>query len=350
MVRVLAVDDFESFRRFAASQLGKRPELRIVGEASDGSEAVQKAEELQPDLILLDIGLPKLNGIEAARRIRKCSPASKILFLSQDSSIETVQAALETGAVGYIVKSDGGRELLPAVDAILRGEHYSGSRFAGHDFFCHEHENGMPLMARNSQTLENFYPSNDFSLSRAKKTNGAASHKVHFYSKDASLENGLAHFIGSALKTGKAAIVVATEPHRSDLGRRLQALGLDVSIAARQGRYTAVDAAQAISTFTMNNQVDSVRFQELFADLIAQAAGARKKQAGRVAVFGECVQLMCERGNARAAIEMENLSSHLVKAHDVDMLCAYPVDQFHGQPSSEIFHRICAEHSAVYCG
>src|SRR5262249_10295126 len=133
MVRVLAVDDFESFRRFAASQLGKRPELQIIGEASDGSEAVEKAEALQPDLVLLDIGLPKLNGFEAARRIRKHSPDSKILFISQDSSVDTVHAALETGASGYIVKSDAGRELLPAVDAILRGEQFIGSRFSGRD-------------------------------------------------------------------------------------------------------------------------------------------------------------------------------------------------------------------------
>src|SRR5947207_15219967 len=115
MVRVLAVDDFESFRRFAASQLGKRPELRIVGEASDGSEAVQKAEELQPDLILLDIGLPKLNGIEAARRIRKLSPGSKILFVSQDLSADFIHGALATGARGYVVKTDAGSELLTAV-------------------------------------------------------------------------------------------------------------------------------------------------------------------------------------------------------------------------------------------
>jgi CheY-like chemotaxis protein len=70
-VRVLVVEDSEPFRRFLCSTLGKRPELQIVGEVSDGLEAVQKAEELQPDLIVLDIGLPSVNGIEVARRIRK---------------------------------------------------------------------------------------------------------------------------------------------------------------------------------------------------------------------------------------------------------------------------------------
>src|SRR5437868_10931618 len=107
-VRILVVDDYESFRRFVCSTLERRPNLQIICEASDGSEAVQKAEELQPDLILLDIGLPKLNGIEAARRIRKLSPGSKILFVSQDLSADFIHGALATGARGYVVKTDAG--------------------------------------------------------------------------------------------------------------------------------------------------------------------------------------------------------------------------------------------------
>jgi DNA-binding NarL/FixJ family response regulator len=127
------VDDYETFRRFICSTLRKRPELQIVGEVSDGLEAVQKAEELQPDLIVLDIGLPSLNGIEAARRIRKLSPKSKILFVSQESSDDVVQEALALGALGYIVKADAGKELLTAVNAVLRGDRFVGNRFAGCD-------------------------------------------------------------------------------------------------------------------------------------------------------------------------------------------------------------------------
>ena len=126
LVRVLIVEDFEPFRRFVCSMLDERDDLQIVGEASDGLEAVQKTEELQPDLIVLDIGLPSLNGIEAARRIRKLSPKSKILFVSQESSADVVQGALATGAKGYIVKTHAGKELLTGVDAVLRGEQFGG--------------------------------------------------------------------------------------------------------------------------------------------------------------------------------------------------------------------------------
>ena len=119
-VRVLVVDDYEPFRRFVCSTLGKRLDLEVIGEASDGLEAVHKADDLQPDLILLDIGLPSLNGIEAARRIRKLSPESKILFLSQESSADVIEEALNSGGTGYVVKTNVGSELLDAIEAMRR--------------------------------------------------------------------------------------------------------------------------------------------------------------------------------------------------------------------------------------
>src|ERR1700721_2243345 len=133
-IRVLVVDDYEPFRRFVCSTLRKRPELQIVGETSDGLEAVQKAEELQPDLITLDIGLPSLNGIDAARRILKLFPKIKILFVSQESSAVAVQEALALGALGYVVKGHAGSDLLPAVEAVLQGRQFVSSGLSGHYF------------------------------------------------------------------------------------------------------------------------------------------------------------------------------------------------------------------------
>lgn len=116
--RVLIVDDYEPWRQFLRSAFRKRTELEIVGESSDGLQAIQIAQELKPDLILLDLGLPTIDGIETARRIRKVLPRSKILFLSQESSPEIVQEALSTGARGYVVKQSL-NELLKAVTAAL---------------------------------------------------------------------------------------------------------------------------------------------------------------------------------------------------------------------------------------
>ena len=108
--------------------LQARPDWQVIAEASDGSEAVQKVEELKPDLMLLDIALPKLNGIEVNKRIRRLSPSSKVVFLSQNNDPDFVRAALSTGALGYVCKADAEGELLPAMDAVLRGKQFvSGS-------------------------------------------------------------------------------------------------------------------------------------------------------------------------------------------------------------------------------
>ena len=116
--RILLVDDFAPWRQAVSSILLAKPELQVVGEASDGPEAVEKAVELKPDLILLDIGLPTLNGIEVARQIRRLAPESKIIFLSQESSDDIAQEALNTGAAGYVVKTMAGSDLLTAVESV----------------------------------------------------------------------------------------------------------------------------------------------------------------------------------------------------------------------------------------
>ena len=123
-IRVLVVDDFEPWLRFVCSTLQKHPGLQIISDVSDGLEAVQKAQELQPDLIVLDIGLPKLNGIEAARRIREHAPKAKILFVSENRSPDIAKEALRTGGSGYVVKSDAASDLLPAVEAVLQGRQF----------------------------------------------------------------------------------------------------------------------------------------------------------------------------------------------------------------------------------
>ncbi len=130
-IRILLVDDYEDWRHEIGRMLEARPEWSVICEASDGLEAVQKTEELKPDLVLLDIGLPELNGIEAARRMRSVSPSSKIIFVSQEDSPEVVQEALSTGARGYVYKARAQSDLIPAIDAVLRGEQFVTSVLKG---------------------------------------------------------------------------------------------------------------------------------------------------------------------------------------------------------------------------
>jgi DNA-binding NarL/FixJ family response regulator len=337
-IRVLVVDDSEPWRRYFSNTLGKQPGLQVIGEVSDGLEAVQRAEELQPDLILLDIGLPTLNGIEAARRIREVSPASKILFVSEDSDWDIAKEALSTGAGGYVVKSDAASELLPAVEAVLKGKRFVSASLAADRL----HRPPDP------QTGARFHRDNVVTLIPTQNVGSTRHHEVQFYSDDAILLDGLTRFIGAALNAGNSAIVLATEAHRDSLLRRLQAHGINLSAASEQGSYLALDAAEALSTFMVNDMIDPVLFLEGFSNLILKAATAATGEHPRVAIFGECVRLLCEQGEVEAAIQFEKLGNQLVTMYDVDILCAYSLDSFQGETDNHMFQRICAEHSAVH--
>jgi DNA-binding response OmpR family regulator len=336
-IRILVVDDSEPFRRVVCSMLQNRLEFRTIVEVSDGVKAIELAQAMQPDLIVLDIGLPQLNGIEAARRIRELAPQSKILFVSQESSLDVVQTVLNLGASGYVVKMDAGRELLTAVRAVLGGERFVGSRFAGHSFTWAS-EAGTPEGIRRDSVFAPFQ--------RAMEVNRR--HEAGFYSDHRFLLDDLTQFVGIALTAGNAAIVVATESHRNSLLQRLQLYGSDIGTAFEQGRYIALDAADTLSTFMFNGLPDPARFLKLLGGVIMTAADAAKGQQPRVAVFGECVDLLWAQGNAEAAIQVEKLGNELVRTYDVEILCGYSSGNVPGKMDSHSFQRICAEHSAVH--
>ena len=127
VVRILLVDDSPPFRSFVRGVFDNRGSFQVIGEASDGLEAVRLVTQLKPDLILLDIGLPKLNGIEAAKQIRQVIPGAKILFLTLNDDPDVAQAALSDGANGYVLKIDAASELWPAVEAVLQGKQFVSS-------------------------------------------------------------------------------------------------------------------------------------------------------------------------------------------------------------------------------
>ena len=129
-ISILIVDDLPDFRRVIKRICRDREELNIVGEAEDGLAAVDKAEQLQPDIILLDISMPRLSGLEAALHIQKVSAQSKIVFLSGHSHWSVVQEAMERGAIGYVIKSQAGVELLDAIDSVSRGHSYVSAHAA----------------------------------------------------------------------------------------------------------------------------------------------------------------------------------------------------------------------------
>jgi DNA-binding NarL/FixJ family response regulator len=318
VIRILVVDDYEDWRDQVGLLLRARPEWEIISEASDGLEAVQKAEELKPDLILLDIGLPNVNGIEAARRIRQLSPNSKIIFVSMETSPDVVQVALSTGAEGYVRKTDVHGDLLPAIEAVLRSEQFLSSSLKGY---------------RRKDAPEKKAPHR---------------HEVQFYSEDAVFLDSFTRFISAALKAGGVAIVVATDSHRDSLVERLRGQGLDIDEAIRQGTYISLDVAKTLSTFMINDMPDSDSFFEVMDPFMREVAKAGKREHSRVVACGECAPFLWAEGKADAAIRVEQLWSQLATIYEMDVLCGYPLSSFHTEEDQPVFQRICAAHSAVY--
>ena len=265
IVRVLIVDDYEPFRRFVCSTIRKMQNMQFIGEASDGLEAVRKAEELKPDLVVLDIGLPTVSGIEVARGILKLRPDCKILFLSQESSADVAQAAFSSGAMGYVVKAHAGSELLPALEAVCKGRYFVSKGLSGRDWPTGAQAPG-PLFHQQVPLP----PVPD--QARIKHR-----HEVQFYPDDSAFLLGLAGFIEAALSAGNPVIVVATEAHRKSLLETLRARGTDSAAAMEQGLYLTLDVHEALSTFMVNDLPDPARFQKVFVGLLSSARPRQRR-------------------------------------------------------------------------
>jgi two-component system response regulator NreC len=121
-IRIMLADDHTIVRQGLARLLNDQPDLKVVGQAVNGRAAVDKALELQPDIVIMDIAMPQMNGIEAAKRIRKKLPGTKILILSMYSHEHYIHELLETGVSGYILKDSTGRDIINAIHAAMNDE------------------------------------------------------------------------------------------------------------------------------------------------------------------------------------------------------------------------------------
>lgn len=132
-VRIFIVDDSGPWRRAICSMLQEYKDMEVICEGSDGLQAVEKSAALQPEVVLLDIGLPNLNGLEAARQIRKVSPHSRIIFVTSHNDPDLVDEALRIGASGFVIKADAASDLLSALSAVMRNQRFVRRRFFPND-------------------------------------------------------------------------------------------------------------------------------------------------------------------------------------------------------------------------
>jgi DNA-binding NarL/FixJ family response regulator len=301
--RILLIEDFEPFRRFVRSLLETRPEFEVIGEVADGVEAVRVVTELQPDLVLLDVGLPSLDGFSVARRIRSLSSKTKIIFVTQERSADAMDEAALVGSHGYIIKTQALRELLPAIDAA-----------------CQE---------------------------KRSATAADRQHWVQFHPDDDSLIGGFASFIIHALDAGKAVRAIVSAPHHEQLLGILQQSGLDIAAAAEQGRYRWIDVAEALPSFIVDGRVSEKRVLASGNALITEAAAAVDGDSSRVAVCGECAPTLLNNGLIDQAIELEHLWDELVQTWHVELLCPYVWCGGPEHEQREVYDKLCSKHAAI---
>jgi DNA-binding NarL/FixJ family response regulator len=317
-VRILLVEDHEPFRRYVFSTLEQRADFQVIGQASDGLEAIQKAQALQPDLILLDVGLPKVNGFEAARQVRRLAPLAKILFISQEFSFDMVEAALRLGASGYVHKLRVQSDFSPAIESVLRGKYFVSGVMRG-------------------------------AFGEVTTDTPAFRHEVQFCSDDAICVQRFTDFAAATMKAGKAAVVIATESHRAGVLKGLSSKNWDVRSAIQRGFLIPLDVSESLSTLMLNEDLDPARFFDIAGDLIEQAAkAAGRKHAPRVGICRECPPVLLAKGSAARAVRLERLWGLIAHTSVLDLLCAYSSALLEQQ--NDIFESICAEHSAVCSG
>jgi DNA-binding NarL/FixJ family response regulator len=286
-------------------------QYEVLGEAADGMEAIQRAKDLQPDLILLDIGLPKLNGMAAAQEIRQVAPLAKLLFVTMESSREVIKQAFRVGAHGYLHKMRFQLDLMSAIEGVL-----AGSRFLNGDLAI-----GNAIAHRK--------------------------HEVHFYSDENLILQRAARLIGASLKMDGVAVALTTPAHREDLAERLAAQSVDVSSAMRKGTYVCVDAMEAISTITSNGVPDSAEFFALLNEALQPAAKATGQDTPHVVVFGECCGLLHAAGHHDVCVDIEKAGNDMTRGPRTHVMCAYPVRP-ETAPTPDRLEPIALLHASIF--
>ena len=337
IVRILVVEDSDLFQGLTTSVLRERSNWQVVGIVADGLEAVRVASQLKPDLILLDIGLPKMDGVRAARQIRVIAPECKIVFLSQESSAGVVREAFKLGARGYVVKAYAKRELVAAIESVLRNGLFIGSGVM--DDYAGD---------LSGSCITDRAPKHVFAPSVLRWTGIELTHEVHFYSASEVHLQRATRFIQTAITSGYSVLICATGTSRGDIREALQSRQLDVDDLAERGNYISLDAAEMVSTFMVEGAPDPVRFSGLFGGLIRVAAEAGRSDLPGVAVYSECASLLCAEGKRDAAIRVEQLWNELARIHNIDILCGYSQNHFHDDDDIPFIKGLCAAHSRVY--
>jgi DNA-binding NarL/FixJ family response regulator len=315
---VLVVDDYEPWRRRVAAELEKSGRWRVVSECADGGDAVHEASARKPDVVILDIGLKTMNGVEAARRIIAADPNARILFLTGQHSPDVAEVALATGARGYLLKPEAGGALLRAVEAVFAGARYISP--------------GLPPEVAAASTPP------------ARRHR----HNAVFRQDAAGIVDEYARFAEKALARGRPFVIVAPRTSLESVHAHLEARGVSIDRAIDTNRYQAFDVHPELTRLMPGGRYDRERFRQSAEALLADAT--RRGPEGECAsVCGEIAPQLWREGRGDVAIDVERLWDEAVTAAGADLLCAYCVDKTRlADGAYSVFREICGAHETVH--
>jgi DNA-binding NarL/FixJ family response regulator len=317
--RVIVVDDHRPWRRNVRGLLDFAPGWEIVADTDNGADAIRLAVATAPDLVLLDVDLPRTTGLEAARRILAQAPATRILFVSGHRSWDIIEAAFDAGGRGYVFKMHAGGELLPAMNAVLEGRRFISARLLGRAGEDHASRGDRERCHR---------------------------HDLGLYSHPTLMLEDFADFAGDALQAGHAVVAVTLAERREELHRRLRAR-VDVDRAEKGGQYRWTDATAFVDSMLLDGRVDEARFWRVATAVIMQAARRSRRDPPRLSACGEGVGVLFGRGRPDLSVGLERLWDELSAAFNVDTHCGYLVPSSHHRPSARPLDDIRAVHTSI---
>jgi CheY-like chemotaxis protein len=288
------------------------PDFEVVGQASDGLQALDASRSLDPDAVVLDVTMPRRDGLQTARDLMEAGSRARIVFLTMHDSDEFVAQGFRSGGQGYVLKTRLHLDLTSALKRVLAGQ----------------------LFVPSLKSL--------FFVNR-----GQIGHALQFYPDDYAFVDGVGGFLDQALRRGDAVAVVSTGPIRAGLANRLQASGWSVGESGEHGRYRAVSVDDIVASITRNGRLDAGRVAELVADLERFHVASAESPQCRMTVVGDVSARFFASGNPTAGMELERLWDDLTRRLPFLTLCCFPMTYLSDETHVERLPQLCAHHNAI---
>lgn len=333
-VEVLIADDHDAFRRAIRSVIECNPAYRVCGEARDGIDAVEKVRQFRPDIVLMDINMPRMDGLHATQIIRREVPDCNVIIVTQNEAKIAREQARIVDAKGFITKSDLSRDLIPTMGSMAMRNRSSLDPKKG------EQEGSSAAHPASAYGV----PDSEGEPWCGLLTSAAPrDHIVQLYQDQQFLNRAVCRFAAAAIANGEGVILVPTVAHWDAFRPRLESEGVDVKAAEKRGQLTVVDADNLLPTFMRDGMPQSPVFLGLAQNVISQARGDGRYK--KVRWWGEMVNILWERGDVAASMQLEDQFDQLAHEQDIAIFCSFLMDNFDGDVHARMLPRLGENHS-----